>query len=124
MESGTNTTPEFVLTSKTLVERKLVQSTAVYSAAFYCLILLFMYGVFLNDLQLKWFYGTRAGRFDEIPRMSEPAKMREQLKNVASDAPGLYYYLYRHSRWQVVMSRLEKLGDDLLSDGNHLLSHN
>ena len=86
------------LTTKTLVERKLVVCTVVGSAVFYLLILLFMSVVFHFDLELKWYHSTKTGFFDKIPRMSEKAKKREQLETIVRDTPALYCRLYRH--WQ------------------------
>ena len=90
--------PEFILTAKTHVERKLVLSTAVDSATFYLLILWFMFGVFYWDIEDKWFYDTKAGFFNELPRMSEEAKKQAQLKEVVSRMPVMYSCLYKH--WQ------------------------
>ena len=88
--------PEFVLTSKTRVEGKLVGSTAGGSAMFYLLILWFMFAVFHWDMEEKWYHYTTAGFFDELPRMSEETKKQEQLKEVVSFQPALYSILYEH----------------------------
>ena len=86
------------ITEKTRVERKLVIQTVIGSAAFYLLILLFMSMIFHFDLKAKWSLDTSAGYFDELPRMSEEAKMREQLDKVVSETPVMYCVLYKS--WQ------------------------
>jgi len=89
------------LTTKTLVERKLVMETVIGSAMIYLLILLFMSLVFWVDLETKWYYDTRAGRFDRVPNMREEAKKQEQLEKVAALTPAMYSGLYRH--WQYLI---------------------
>ena len=89
-----------ILAEQTRVERRLVMTTAVVSAMFYLLILGFMCGIFHYDLEAKWVHDTHRGFFDEVPRMSEPEKKQEQLKEVLRHTPSAYAYL--HSYWQHV----------------------